>query len=108
MIMMGKFIRQIWVNCILANLRRNHDLSHCYCLPFEPRNEKTNTVVPNRSDINRAVQAQKMARSLEFRIKDEEELYYLGSEYKGTDQLRDYYEADLCLCFLICKTLVFS
>ena len=42
----------------------------------------------NRSDINRSVQSQKMARSLKFRIKKEEELYYPSSENKGADQLR--------------------
>ena len=30
------------------------------------------------------------------------------SENKGADQLRSYREADLRLCFRICKTLVFS
>ena len=60
------------------------------------------------SDTNQAVQLQKMARGLKFRIKKEEELYYLCSENKGADQLRDYREADLRLCFRICKTLVFS
>ena len=84
-------------------MRRNHDLFHCYCLSFEPRHEKTNSVVPNRSDINRAAQAQKMARSLEFRMKDEEELNFPGSKNKGTDQLRDYCEADLRLCFAYAK-----
>ena len=29
-------------------------------------------------------------------------------ENKGTDQLHGYREADLCLCFRMCKTLVFS
>ena len=33
---------------------------------------------PNRSDIDRPVQAQKRARSLKFRIYVEEELYYLS------------------------------
>ena len=43
-----------------------------------------------------------------------EGLYYLCSENKGpdqlrgTDQLRSYREADLCLCFHICKKPVFS
>ena len=32
--------------------------------------------VPTRSDTNRAVQSQKQARSLKFRIKEEERLYY--------------------------------
>ena len=40
------------------------------------------------SDINQAVQPQKMARGLKFRIKIEEELHYLCSENKGADQLR--------------------
>ena len=53
---------------------------------------------PNRSDTNRPVQAQKRARSLKFRIKVGEELYYPSSENKGADQL---------LCFRICRLLVF-
>ena len=40
------------------------------------------------SDISKAVQPQKMARGLKFRIKEVEELYYLCSENKGADQLR--------------------
>ena len=60
------------------------------------------------SDINQAVQPQKMARGLKFRIKIEEELHYLCSENKGADQLRGYREADLRLCFRICKKPVFS
>ena len=35
-------------------------------------------------------------------------MYYLCSENKGTDQLRGYREADLRLCFCICKNPVFS
>ena len=35
-------------------------------------------------------------------------MYYLCSENKGADQLRGYREADLRLCFRICKMLVFS
>ena len=62
---------------------------------------------PNRSDTNRPVEAQKRARSLKFRIYVEEELYYPSSENKGADQLRGYREADLRLCFRICKLLVF-
>ena len=63
---------------------------------------------PNRSHINRAVQAQKMAGGWKFQIKKEEELYYLCSENKGADQLCSYCEADLCLCLHICRLLVFS
>ena len=36
-----------------------------------------------------------------------EESYYLCSENKGADQFRGYCEADLCLCFRICRLLVF-
>ena len=35
-------------------------------------------------------------------------MYYPCSENKGADQLRGYREADLRLCFRICKTTVFS
>ena len=35
-------------------------------------------------------------------------MYYPYSENKGADQLRGYREADLRLCFRICKRLVFS
>ena len=60
------------------------------------------------SDTNQAVQLQKMARSLQFQIQEVEGLFYPCSENKGADQLRGYHEADLRLCFRICKTLVFS
>ena len=49
-----------------------------------------------------------MARGLKFGIYEIEGLYYLCSENKGTDQLRGYREADLRLCFRICKNSVFS
>ena len=58
--------------------------------------------------MNRAVQPQKMARSLKFRITVVEGLYYPYSENKGADQLRSYCAADLRLCFRICKNPVFS
>ena len=63
---------------------------------------------PTWSDTNWAVQLQKMARGLKLRIWKVEELYYLCSENKGADQLLGYREADLRLCFRICKILVFS
>ena len=44
-----------------------------------------------------------MARGLKFRIYEVEGLYYLCSENKGADQPRGYREADLRLCFRICK-----
>ena len=58
---------------------------------------------PTWSDTNQAVQLQKMARGLKFRILEEEGLYYLFSDNIGADQLRGYREADLHLCFCICK-----
>ena len=74
-----------------------------------PRCEKTGLQgFPTRSDTNRAVHPQKMARGLKFRIKKEEGLYYLCSEHKGADQLRGYREAGLRLCFRICKKPDFS
>ena len=62
---------------------------------------------PNRSDTNRPVQAQKRARSMKFRIWEVEGLYYQCSENKGADQLRGYREADLRVCFRLCRLLVF-
>ena len=61
-----------------------------------------------RSDKNQAVQLQKMARGLKFPIQEVEGLYYPCSENKSADQLRGYREADLRLCFRICKKPVFS
>ena len=63
--------------------------------------------VPTRSDTNQAVQSQKMARGWRFCIQKIEDLYYLCSENKDADQLRSYYEADLRLCFRICRLSVF-
>ena len=34
-------------------------------------------------------------------------MYYPSSENKGADQLRGYREADLCLCFRLCRLVVF-
>ena len=63
--------------------------------------ENRSSGFPTRSDTNRPVQSQKQARSLKFRIKEEERLYYPCSENKGAYQLRSYCEADLRLCFRI-------
>ena len=60
------------------------------------------------SDTNQTVQLLKMATGLKFRIWKVEGLYYLCCENKGADQLRGYREAELRLCFCICKMLVFS
>ena len=69
---------------------------------------KRSSGLPTRSDTNQAVQLQKMARGLKFKIQKVEGSYYLCSENKGADQLHGYREADLCLCFRICKKSVFS
>ena len=61
-----------------------------------------------RSDTKQSVQLQKMARSLKFPIYEEKELYYPCSKNKGADQLHSYCEADLRLCFRICKNPGFS
>ena len=45
---------------------------------------------PTRSDTNRAVQSQKMARGLKFRIKEVEGLCCLRSENEGVDQQKSY------------------
>ena len=63
--------------------------------------------VPTRSDTNRAVQPQKMARGLKFQIKEVEGSYYLCNENIGAVQLYSYCPADLCLCFCMCKKQVF-
>ena len=62
---------------------------------------------PNGSDTNQAVQSQKQARGSKFWIYLEKGLYYLSSEDKGADQLWGYREADLRLCFRLCRLLVF-
>ena len=69
---------------------------------FEPRCEKTGL------QGFQAARSLNMARGLKFRIKVEEVLYHPGSENKGTDQLRGCCEADLRLCFRVCKKPVFS
>ena len=61
-------------------------------------------MVPTRSDTNRAVQSQQMARGLEFRIQVDKGLHYTCSENKGADQLPGDHEAELLLCSHMCKS----
>ena len=75
---------------------------------FKPSRENRSSGFPTRSDTNRAAQLLKMARDLKFRVYEEEVLYYLCSKNKGADQLCGYREADLRLCFRICKNQIFS
>ena len=49
-----------------------------------------------------------MTGGLIFRNQEEEALYYKCNENKGTDQICSYREADLRLCFRICKTMAHS
>ena len=60
------------------------------------------------SDTNQTVLSLNMAGGLKFRIQKVEGLYYQCSENKEADQLPGYREADLRLCFRICKKPVFS
>ena len=60
------------------------------------------------SDTNWPVQLQMIVRSLKFRIKGKEELYYPCRENKGADQLPSYCEADLRLYFCIGQYPIFS
>ena len=82
----------------------NRKIAYFMIITYEPRFSEFLTW----SHTNRAVQPYKMARGLQFRIYEVEGLYYLCIENKGADQLRGYCEADLRLCFRICKKPVFS
>ena len=64
--------------------------------------------VSDQVHTNQAVQPQKMVRGLKFRIWVLEGLYYPYNKNKGADQLRGYREADLRLCFRICKNPFFA
>ena len=75
----------------------------------EPRCEKTGFrgFRPGPTQT-RAVQSQKMARGLKFRIQIEEKLHNPCGENKGADQLCSYRTTGLRPCFRICKNPVFS
>ena len=70
--------------------------------------KKRSSGFPTRYDTNRAVQQQKMARGLKFRIYEVEGLQYLCSGNEEADRLCGYREADLRLFFRICKKPVYS
>ena len=68
---------------------------------IEPSREETNNVVSKQSyTIWLYSRRSRLSRCLEFWIKQDEELFYPCSENKGDDYL--------CLCFRICRLLVFS
>ena len=75
---------------------------------IELRHEQPCLRVRTRSDTNRAVQPQKMARGVKFQIYEVEGLYYRCGENKGAGQLHGYCAADLRLCFRISKNQVLS
>ena len=75
---------------------------------YEPHREKTGLRGFRPCPTLTGLYNHKMDRSLKFCIKEVKGLYYLCSENKGAHQLRGYREADLRLCFRICKNLVFS
>ena len=75
---------------------------------MSPGVRKPTIWVPTRSDTNQFVQSQKMVGGWKFWTKKVEKLYYPCSENKGrADQLRSHCEADLRLCFRLCKLSVF-
>ena len=80
---------------------------YVFPLIYEPRHEKINNVgfiqVRHKQSSTRTEDCQRLET-----LEKTEELYYPFSENKGVDQLRSYCEADLRLCFRICKMFVFS
>ena len=73
----------------------------------EPGLEKTSLLGFRPGPTQTGLHTQKKARILKFWVEVEEELYYPSSENKDTDQLRGYREADLRLCFGLCRLMVF-
>ena len=91
------------------NYNINIDLKELFKqLSIEPRCEKTGLRGFRPGPTQTGLYSNKMARGLKFRVKVGEGLHYPYGENKGGDQLRGYREADLRLCFCICKNLVFS
>ena len=64
--------------------------------------------LPTRSDANGAVQPQKMARGLKFRIEEVEGLYYLCCEKKDANQLRGTAQLICVFVFAYAKKQIFS
>ena len=71
--------------------------------------ENLSSIFPTRSNTNRVVQPQKMARGLAFRdLGSRWIVLNLCSENKAADQLRGYRAAVLHLCFSHMQKQVFS
>ena len=84
----GRFIPRIFIG--------NYEMSLCV--------RKPTILVPTRSETNEAVQSQKMVRGWKFWTQKVEDLCYQCSE---NTHLCSYCEADLRLCFRLCRLLVF-
>ena len=80
-----------------------------YAVWFEPRRQKTGLRGFRPGPTQTGLYShRRWLRDLKFRIWKAEALYYPSGENKGADQLRGHREADLRLCFRICKNPVFS
>ena len=80
-------------------------MAFCLAKSFEPVHEETNNLILTVSDTNRAVQSQKMVRGWKFLHSESRGIVLSMWQKKGADQLRSYCEADLRLCFCICRLL---
>ena len=74
----------------------------------KPPHRKTNNVVFEQVQHKPACTSTEETWKLEISDLRKEGVYYLCRENKVADQLRSYCEADLRLCFRICRLLVFS
>ena len=81
-------------------------LAKCLNFHIEPRSEKTGLRGFRPGLTQTGLYSNR--RGLNFLIYVVDGLYYPYSQNKGADQLRGYREADLHLCFRICKKPVFS
>ena len=73
----------------------------------EPVREKTNNLGSDEVRHKPGCTVTEDGERLEILDLKVEELYYPCSENKGAEQLRSYCEADLHLCFRLCRLLVF-
>ena len=83
-------------------------LLFCAILIYEPVREKTNKLGFRPGPTQTGLFChRKWLEAGNFGLKKVEELFYPFSENKGADQLHSYCEADLRLCFCLCRLLVF-
>ena len=78
------------------------------CVTFEPSREKAKNFGFGVRKPRILVLDQKIAKRLKFQNwKEASYIYHPVNENKSADQLCSYCEADLRLCFCICRALVF-